>query len=121
MEYASFEQKHYTMAKNARALSFIALVTSLLQLPILPFIFGGLAILFAALSKGNTEDYSISAKLAIVIGILSILINIFFISFSFYKTLTNPVELANLNNMCMQFYGMTWTDMLNDFKNSLIK
>ena len=72
MQFTDPGLHHMRLAKTARTFSIVALFTALFQTIFLPYIFGGLAIIFAAISKGNNAHYQLNAKIAILLSIFSL-------------------------------------------------
>lgn len=99
--------RHFSMAKTAGTFAFIAALTALFGTMILPFIFGGLAIIFAVLSKGNTKAYHLNARLAIIISCITLVGNTAFTAFAFYNVFFNEEYRQQLDETFEQIYGMS--------------
>lgn len=99
--------RHFSMAKTAGTFAFIAVISALFGTMILPFIFGGLAIIFAVLSKGNTASYRLNAKLAILISCVTLIGNTAFTAFTFYNVFFNEEYRQQLDQTFEQIYGMS--------------
>ena len=99
--------RHFSMAKTAGTFAFIAVITALFGTMIFPFIFGGLAIIFAVLSKGNTTAYHLNAKLAILISCITLIGNTAFTAFTFYNVFFNEEYRQQLDQTFEQIYGMS--------------
>ncbi len=99
--------RHFSMAKTAGTFAFIAVITALFGTMIFPFIFGGLAIIFAVLSKGNTAAYRLNAKLAILISCITLIGNTAFTAFTFYNVFFNEEYRQQLDQTFEQIYGMS--------------
>lgn len=99
--------RHFSMAKTAETFAFIAAITALFGTMILPFIFGGLAIIFAVLSKGNTKAYHLNARLAIIISCITLVGNTAFTAFAFYNVFFNEEYRQQLDETFEQIYGMS--------------
>ncbi|MBE5879601.1 MAG: hypothetical protein E7288_06465 [Lachnospiraceae bacterium] len=110
--------QHNKLASTAKNLAITAIVTALLQTVILPYIFGGISIILAAISKGNTIRYTLNAKLAIWISIGTILLNTLFVGFTTYQLLFNDELKQQLNATYQQFYGMNYDEYIETMLNS---
>lgn len=99
--------RHFTMAKTARTFAFLAVITALFGTMIFPFIFGGLSILFAVLSRGNTAGYQLNAKIAIICSCIALAGNTLFTGFAFYNIFYNEEYRQQLDATFEQMYGMT--------------
>lgn len=99
--------RHFTMAKTAGTFAFIAVITALFGTMILPFIFGGLSIIFAVLSKGNTPHYHLNARIAIIISCITLVGNTAFTTFAFYNVFFNEEYRQQLDETFEQIYGMS--------------
>ncbi len=99
--------RHFVMARTARTCSFFAVITTLFGTVIFPYIFGGLSIIFASLSKGNTSAYQLNAKIAIIVSCLALIGNTAYTGFMFYNITYNEEYRQQLNQTFEQIYGMS--------------
>lgn len=110
--------QHNKLANTAKTLAIAAIVTALLQTVILPYILGGISIILAAISKGNTLHYTLNAKLAIWISIGTILLNTLFVGFTTYQLVFNDNFKKQLNATSQQLYGMDYDEYLETMFNT---
>ncbi len=106
MNYTEPNYHHIVMAKSAGTCAFMAVITALFGTMIFPFIFGGLAIIFAVLSKGGTAKYQFKAKIAILVSCIALIGNTSYIGFIFYQVTYNEEYREQLNETFEQLYGM---------------
>lgn len=105
--------RHHLMARTARTCSFLAVITALFGTMIFPFIFGGLSIIFAVLSKGSTASYQLNAKIAILISCLALLGNTAYTGFMIYNIGFNEEYRQELNETFEMIYGMDMEEYTN--------
>lgn len=112
-EYTSWQPQKNTAKNNAYAvISLIAGIISFVFVcfPPLQLIFGGLSVMFAALSK-QSDKYERTAIIGFIIGISSCLIS-FFIFWLFLNTMEllkqDPVYLNKLIKMTEEMLGITY-------------
>ena len=98
--------RHFTMAKTAGTFAFAAVITALFGTVFFPFIFGGLSIIFAVLSKGNTAHYQLNAKIAIIASCIALVGNTAYTGFAFYNVFFNEEYREQLDETFEQLYGM---------------
>jgi len=98
--------RHFTMAKTAGTFAFAAVITALFGTVFFPFIFGGLSIIFAVLSKGNTARYQLNAKIAIIASCIALVGNTAYTGFAFYNVFFNEEYREQLDETLEQLYGM---------------
>ena len=99
--------RHFNMAKTARTFAFFAIITALLGTIIFPFIFGGLAIIFAVLSKGNTERHLLNARIALIVSCIALIGNTAYTGFACYNLFFNEEYRQQLDETFEQMYGMS--------------
>ncbi len=107
MNYSEPNYRHYTLARTARTCAFWAVITALFGTIVFPFIFGGLSIIFAVLSKGNTSAYQLNAKIAIIVSCLALIGNTAYTGFAGYNVLFNAEYREQFNETFEQMYGMS--------------
>ncbi len=107
MNYSEPNYRHYTLARTARTCAFWAVITALFGTIVFPFIFGGLSIIFAVLSKGNTPAYQLNAKIAMIVSCFALLGNTAYTGFAGYNVLFNAEYREQFNETFEQMYGMS--------------
>lgn len=113
MNYIEPNYHHIIMAKTARTCAFCAVITALFGTMIFPFIFGGLSIIFAVLSKGNTAHYQFNAKVAILVSCLALLENTLYTGLAFYNVFFNETYRQELDETFEKMYGMDMEEYTN--------
>ena len=81
-----------------------------------PFIFGGLSIIFAILSKTSKEKFSTSAIAGLASSIAGI-VCVFVLMVYSYILISTPEYREMLNKTYEQMYGQSFDEMLEDAKN----
>ena len=113
-----FEQplrhKANSMATAANILGIATIVTTIMCTVYLPFITGGLAILFAILSKGSARQMSRPAKTGVTAGIIGLAMNILLIAMVWIVYTTNPEIHQQVNDIFEQRYGITIDEMIDE-------
>lgn len=109
--------KPNSFATAAQICGIIAVI-SVFTMTIYPaVILGALAIIFAVLSRGEEKKYSDRAKTGIVTGSVAIGIDIALIAATLMLIFSNGEFKKQLNDACMQVYGQTFDQMLDDAMN----
>lgn len=106
--------RHIIMAKTARTCAFFAVITTLFGTMIFPFILGGLAIIFAVLSKGSTAAYHLNAKIAMIVSCIALIGNTAYTGFAIYNVAFNEEYRQQLNETFEQFYGMSYEEYTSE-------
>ncbi len=96
-----------------------ALVMGLISIPMCFFLYtgiilGGMAIVFAILSKGTSQKLLAQAKKGIAYGTLGIVIGYSVITYNVHAVLTKPEYRQELNRMSEQINGVSFDDMLKE-------
>ncbi|MBQ3796693.1 MAG: hypothetical protein II842_10475 [Butyrivibrio sp.] len=104
--------KHVNMAQ-------IALIMGLLSIPLSFFLYtgiilGGMAIIFAILSKGTADKLLSQAKKGIIYGTIGLVLGYGVMISNFHTVLTNPDYRQELNRMSEQINGVSFDDMLEE-------
>ena len=104
--------KHVNMASTA-------LLMGLISIPLCFFLYtgiilGGMAILFAILSKGTADRFLSQAKKGIIYGTIGIVLGYGVLVSNFHTVLTNPDARQELNRMSEQLNGVSFDDMLQE-------
>lgn len=106
--------RHIIMAKTAGTCAFLAIITTLFGTMIFPYILGGLAIIFAVLSKGSTAKYQFKAKTAMLLACIALICNTAYIGFIYYNVMYNEEYRQQLDNTMEQIYGMSMEEYTNE-------
>lgn len=91
-------------------LAFLSICTG-----VLPFIFGGLSILFAVLSKRRQKPLLSSAFIGVVSSSIGIVFSFVILAVAFIQLpemLKDPTMRAQLNSTSEALYGVTFEEML---------
>lgn len=115
MNHSEPNYRHYTLARTARTCAFCAVITALFGTIVFPFIFGGLSIIFAVLSKGNTASYQLNARIAIIVSCFALLGNTAYTGFACYNIFFNDAYKEQLNESFEQMYGMSMDEYISEF------
>ena len=100
----------------------LAIVTTICMTVYLPFIFGGLSIIFGVLSKREPNVPMLTkAKTGIICGVGSLVLNLALIVFCVNMVMTNPEYRNQLNEACEEMYGYTFDEMLEDMQQEFGK
>jgi hypothetical protein len=106
--------------RRLEKLSFLLSIGALLSMfvfPVLaPCILASLAIIFAVLSKGGNLRFSRQARIAVILGVIAIVINVLFLGFSLAtmkSILTDPEGRQQLSDILYRRYGMTLDELLS--------
>lgn len=95
------------MATAASVLGLATIVTTILCTVYIPFITGSLAILFALLSKGNSDRMNPTATTGVTSAVVGLIMNVILIITVVTLYLTNPTIREQSNKLFEQRYGMT--------------
>lgn len=105
--------------RRLEKLSFLLSIGSLLSMfvfPVLaPCILASLAIVFAVLSKGRNLRFSRLARIAAILGVIAIVINVLFLGYSYVTMkaiLTDPEGRQQLSDILYRQYGLTLDELL---------
>jgi predicted PurR-regulated permease PerM len=111
--------EEYYMRRLER-LSFLLSIGALLSMfvfPVLaPCLLASMAIVFAVLSKGGNLRFSRLARLAVILGVIALVINVLFLCYSFVTmkaVLSDPEGRQQLSNILYRRYGMTLDELLS--------
>lgn len=117
MNPEDFPHYGYVPARNnnfvllSLIMGILSLCTCALIIP--PFIFGGLAILFALLSRGKDTNFPKQSLAGIATGALGLILAVCLGAFSIYTLMTNPEYHQLLNDTSKQMYGITFDEILD--------
>ncbi len=103
-----------SMYSAAFALGIAALISCFTFTVYPAFICGGIAIVFALLSKGRSPKMHNKATIGIVCGTIALVMNTLIVTYSTTMVLTNPELKEQLNETCEEIYGMSFDDMLEE-------
>lgn len=98
----------------AYAMGILAIISTILITVYLPFIFGGLSIIFAMLSRTDLEKLQQKAKKGMICGIIGISMNVALIVTCFTLVFTKPEMRTELNTVCEQMYGISFDELLEE-------
>ena len=110
MDYSGSYDKGRTFVTASITLAVLSLFT--IQFVIFPFIFGGLSIIFALLSRGQLQKINGIGKTAVVLSSISMGITFFIAVMALQILLLNPAQREELNRYSIQIYGQTFDEML---------
>lgn len=119
MEYKEVEYKNQRIAGMAGSFAFVALISTLFRTIIFPYIFAPISIILAILSKGKMKKNTVIARLAILISILSILLNTAIAGYSYYTVTHDPKYREQLNEIFEEFYGYSFDEYLQNLSITL--
>lgn len=85
-----------------------------IQFIILPFILGGLSILFAILGRGSSERLTDKGIVSIVISSMSIILTIMVTVMAVYMLFTDPATRQQVNDYSVELYGQTFDEMIKE-------
>lgn len=119
----NYNMTHNDLDKHVRMAS-TALIIGLLSVPFCFFMYtgiilGGIAVVFALLSKGTAQKFLPQARKAIIYGTIGIVLGYGVFIASVHTMLTDPASRARLNEMSEQYYGESFDDMLKEMGVSL--
>lgn len=87
---------------------------------ITPFIFGGLSIIFAVLSRRSTEKLSGSAIAGIATSAVGMFSIVFMVGMVYYLIFNVPEYHEMINQQYEQMYGQSFDEMLEDAQNGTL-
>ena len=112
------------LATAAMVLGILAIVTAFMMTLYLPFLFGGLAILLALLSKGTAARLQSKATMGIICSIIGLTANIGIWAYSLSIVITNPdamIQAARFyDDIIEATYGMPSEEILGDSMEDII-
>lgn len=116
-EYNNIPRKNGFVGASM-ALGIASIVSMVCMTVYLPFILGGLAIIFAILSKTNPEiPMEKKAKTGLTCGCIGLFGNLALIGVCVTLVFTNPTYRQQLNELCTQMYGQSFDQMLEQIQN----
>ncbi len=95
------------MATAASVLGLATIVTTILCTVYIPFITGSLAILFALLSKGNSDRMNPTATAGATSAVVGLIMNVMLIITVIVLYFTNPTIKERADKLFEQRYGIT--------------
>lgn len=96
----------------------LAITTTLMMTVYLPFIFGGLALVFGILSRTHNNPIAFKVKLGMIFAVIGLICNLFIIVTSVHTVFTNPEMKQELNQMCESMYGQSFDEMIEEIVES---
>lgn len=100
-----------SFAKASLIMGIVCIITTIICTVYLPFIFGGLAIIFAILSKGNQKYMDSSATAGIITSAIGMILDTIIITVFCYMLFTNQSFRTNANEITKSVYGATLDEM----------
>jgi len=96
------------------SMGILTIITTVLCTVFLPFLFSGLSIIFAVLSKGKNKTMEINARTGIITSLIGFFLNIIIVVGSFYLVFTIPEYKEQLNQVYEQVYGESFDEVWKD-------
>ncbi|MBR1693320.1 MAG: hypothetical protein IJ711_11195 [Lachnospiraceae bacterium] len=112
MEYGQEADRGHSFIMASIVLAVVSLMT--IQFVILPFICGGLSILFALLSRGCMPKISGTGVTAIILSSFSMIFTVIAVIIAVRMLYFDPDMRQEVNKYSMQLYGQSFEDMLKD-------
>ncbi len=114
----NYNRAHNELDKHVN-MATLALILGLVSVPLCFFLYtgiiiGGIAILFAILSKGTAAKLLPQAKKGIIYGTIGIVLGYGILGMSIHNMITNPSYREQLNQFSTQYYGESFDDMLKE-------
>ena len=104
------------LVNAAMVLGILAVVTTFIMTVYLPYIFGGIAIMLAILSRKKDGILPKQSKLGVTLAIIGMIVNTVVVSTSIYTVFTNPEIKEEFNAVCEQMYGQSFDEMMETIK-----
>lgn len=102
------------LATAAMILGILAVLSAIMSTVYPPFIFGGISIVLALLSKGYKDKMSGKAKTGIVCAIVGLVMNIWIVGSVYYILFTNEDAFNYFDSVYEQMYGDSFSDMYEE-------
>ncbi len=114
----NYNKTHNELDKHVN-MATMALILGLISIPFCFFLYtgiilGGLAIVFAILSKGTADKLLTQAKKGIIYGTIGIVVGYCMFASNVHTLLTNPSYRQELNRVSEQVNGVSFDDMLEE-------
>ncbi len=103
------QTNHFATA--ALTMGILTVITTVMCTVFLPFLFAGLSLIFAVLSKGKNYTMNTNARTGIVTSIIGLALNIIIVAGSFYLVFTVPEYKEQLNSIYEQLYGESFDEL----------
>lgn len=100
------------LAQASMVLGIVAVLTAVSGTVYLPFLFGGVGIILAILSKGYSNTLPTKALVGIIACIASLILNFFILGSTLYLVFNVPEYQQQFNQIYEQFYGESLDDTL---------
>lgn len=110
----SREAHREKMANTAMVLGIIALVSAVLQTVILPFIFFGLSLTFAFLSRSGDGKFLKKSKIGISVAVVGLVTNLFIIVAAITVIRNNPDILMETARTYEQIYEQMYGESFEE-------
>ncbi len=114
----NYNKTHNELDKHVN-MATMALILGLISIPFCFFLYtgiilGGLAIVFAILSKGTADKLLTQAKKGIIYGTIGIVVGYCMFASNVHTLLNNPSYRQELNRVSEQVNGVSFDDMLEE-------
>ncbi len=114
----NYNKTHNELDKHVN-MATVALILGLISIPFCFFLYtgiilGGMAIVFAILSKGTADKFLRQAKKGIIYGTIGIVLGYGIFVSNIHTLMTNPSYRQELNRVSEQVNGVSFDDMLKE-------
>ncbi len=114
----NYNKTHNELDKHVN-MATMALILGLISIPFCFFLYtgiilGGMAIVFAILSKGTADKFLRQAKKGIIYGTIGIVLGYGIFVSNIHTLMTNPSYRQELNRVSEQVNGVSFDDMLKE-------
>ena len=93
-------------------LGLLTVATAIMGTVYLPFIFGGLAVVMAVVSRAEDGTMHFRARLGALIGALGIVLNVVIVGGAVYSVLNNPKQYEAFDSLFERIYGSNFESFL---------
>lgn len=104
------------LVTGAMVLGILTIVGTCMVTVYLPYIFGGISIILAVLSRGTSRQLDKQARLGVILSIMGMVFNTIIIIGSIYVVFTNAEAYSQFDEMFKSIYGMNFSDMWNQIQ-----
>lgn len=106
-------EKPNSFASLSFTFGLLTITTMFMMTIYLPFIFGGLSLVFAILSRTDSRFFSHRVKIGMICATVGLIVNLAFTVTSVYSVFTDPKLKEQLNDTCESMYGYTYDEMID--------
>ena len=106
------------LSRTAQTFGLFALFSGFILPIVVPGILAGIAIVLAIISKGRHSSFPRKARNAVIMGVITLVINIAIIGvscFQILQALNNEDTMNELNEMMENYYGYSFDDLLESY------